>query len=88
MSPSLDYVGQLGPSGLVVLFVLALLTGRLITLRQHEREMTALEKDRDAWKESAKVAERQVSKLLAKGDLGTAVLESIDRVVHQGGDSE
>lgn len=85
---SLDYIGQVGPSGLVVLFVLALLTGRLITLRQHDREMRALEKDRDAWKESAKVAEKQVSKLLAKGDIGTAVLESIDRVVHREGDGE
>jgi hypothetical protein len=77
-------VGGISLSGLVVMFVLAILTGRLIPRATHELMLN----DRDQWRDAAQkhaetVAEqsKQITELMEAGRTALHVAESLHQVV-------
>lgn len=76
--------GDLSLSALVTLFVLAILTGKLIPQATHDRMLA----DRDQWREaaqknSATIAEqtKQITELMEAGRTALHVAESLHNVV-------
>lgn len=80
-------IGDIGLGGLVVMFVLAILTGRLIPRATHDLMLNDRDQWRDAAQKSAAVISEQsaqISELMEGGRAALHVTESLHQVVLPG----